>query len=227
MNFGQRLRTVIWCKKELLEDLKEYITLTAFRKEWRKRNTHNGTYAVNKFPINKVRVGLGTYGGVKVLAYDNEKESLIIGNYVSIAGDVTFLLGGEHNYKLVSTFPFLTHIFMKRNLGSTPTKGPIRVEDDVWIGYGVLILSGVSIGKGAVIGAGSVVTKDVPPYSIFAGDKVVKYRFQKDIIERLEKIDLGKAVLLNDYDRAFFCMQEVDSENVDRLCKMLAENEEQ
>lgn len=50
----------------------------------------------------------------------------------------------------------------------------IVVEDDVWIGYDALILPGVTIGRGAVIGARSVVTKDVPPYCVYAGTKVVK-----------------------------------------------------
>lgn len=46
---------------------------------------------------------------------------------------------------------------------------PIVVEDDVWIGFGAIILAGVTIGRGAIIGAGSVVNKDVPPYAIVGG----------------------------------------------------------
>ena len=58
------------------------------------------------------------------------------------------------------------------------TKGPIIIEDDVWLGYRVIVLSGVRIGRGAVIGAGSVVTKDVPAYAIAAGvpARVVRMR---------------------------------------------------
>lgn len=47
---------------------------------------------------------------------------------------------------------------------------PITIEDKVWIGFGVSILKGVTIGEGAVIGACSVVTKDVPPYTVAAGN---------------------------------------------------------
>jgi maltose O-acetyltransferase len=55
---------------------------------------------------------------------------------------------------------------------------PVRIEDDVWIGARVLIMPGIKIGKGAIIGAGSVVTKDIPPYAICAGNpvRVIKYR---------------------------------------------------
>ena len=59
---------------------------------------------------------------------------------------------------------------------------PIIIEDDVWIGANAIILSGVTIGEGAIIGAGSVVTKNVEPYTIFAGNpaKKIKMRFTED-----------------------------------------------
>ena len=49
------------------------------------------------------------------------------------------------------------------------TKEPIIIEDDVWIGYGVIITAGVYVGKGAILAAGAVVTKDVEPYTIVGG----------------------------------------------------------
>lgn len=52
------------------------------------------------------------------------------------------------------------------------TAKPITVGDDVWLGVGVVVLSGVSIGEGAVIGAGTVVNKDIPPYAVVAGNPV-------------------------------------------------------
>ncbi|CVI22747.1 Bacterial transferase hexapeptide repeat protein [Agrobacterium fabacearum CFBP 5771] len=63
----------------------------------------------------------------------------------------------------------------------------ILIGSDVWFGAGAIVLKGLTIGHGAVIGAGAVVTKDVPPYAIVAGNpaKVIRFRFEKPIIDRL------------------------------------------
>jgi acetyltransferase-like isoleucine patch superfamily enzyme len=65
-------------------------------------------------------------------------------------------------------------------IGDQPltSKGPIYVEEDAWLGYGVIVLSGVTIGQGAVVGAGSVVTRSVPANALAAGNpaRVLKYR---------------------------------------------------
>ena len=62
---------------------------------------------------------------------------------------------------------------------------PIRIEDKVWIGFGVVILKGVTVGTGAVIGAGSVVTKDVPPFTVVAGNPA-------QIVKRLNSVESVK-----------------------------------
>jgi virginiamycin A acetyltransferase len=69
-------------------------------------------------------------------------------------------------------------------------KGQIIIQNDVYIGDRVTIMSGVKIGNGAVVGAGSVVSKDIPPYAIAVGNpcKVIKYRFEPDQIEKLQLI---------------------------------------
>lgn len=68
--------------------------------------------------------------------------------------------------------------------------GNVHIGNDVWIGAGSVILSGLSIGDGSVIAAGSIVTKDVEPYSIVGGNpaKIIKKRFADDIIEKLLRI---------------------------------------
>ena len=67
----------------------------------------------------------------------------------------------------------------------------MTIGNDVWIGRNVIIISGVKIGDGSVIGAGSVVTKDVPPYAIAAGNpaKIVRMRFDEETIKKLLKIE--------------------------------------
>jgi tetrahydrodipicolinate N-succinyltransferase len=72
-------------------------------------------------------------------------------------------------------------------------KGPIVVEDDVWIGTNAVILSGVTLGRGSVVAAGAVVGKDIPPYAIVGGvpAKVIKYRFPESVVEDLMQIDFS------------------------------------
>ena len=74
------------------------------------------------------------------------------------------------------------------------SKGDIVLEDDVWIGCNAVILSGVHIGQGAVVAAGAVVTKDIPAYAVVAGNPahIIKYRFDKEYIDELLKIDFSK-----------------------------------
>lgn len=172
-----------------IQNLKLYV----FQKKWRKYNKHNKTIAMNIFPIDKVSIGKETYGDLFVRSFENENEELKIGNFCSIAPCVKFIMGGEHNYKTISTYPFKKFFFGYAN--EAITKGPIIVDDDVWIGYNSLILSGVHIGQGAIIGAGSIVTKDVPPYAIMAGNKIIKYRFSENIINQLMKINYSKLTI--------------------------------
>lgn len=164
--------------------------LALFQLLWREKNKHNNTTAISVFNIENVEVGIGTYGYLNIASYSDDKECLRIGNFCSIALDTIFILGGEHNFKQFSTFP-LRHYYVDKRKESF-TKGPIVIQDDVWIGYGCKILSGVKIGQGAIIGAGTIVTKDVPPYAIFAGNRVIGYRFNEAQISKLLLIDFSK-----------------------------------
>lgn len=71
------------------------------------------------------------------------------------------------------------------------SKKPLPIiGNDVWIGYGAVVLNGVTIGDGAVIAAGAVVTKDVPPYAVVGGNpaKIIKYRFDENTIQKLTEL---------------------------------------
>jgi len=125
-----------------------------------------------------------------ILEWNND-SNVIVGNYTSIAKDVTIFAGGEHRTNTVSTFPFKERLRIANAKPICPfSKGDVTIGNDVWIGFGVTILSGVTIGDGAVIGAKSVVASDVLPYTIVAGNpaRVIKYRFTREQISALLKI---------------------------------------
>lgn len=176
----------------LIGDIWKLHKLNKMKKRWSIQNRHNGTEAVNIFDLDLVSVGRDSYGKLNVVSFGN-KHRLRIGDFVSIAQNVTFLLDVEHYIDHISTYPFKVKCLHTEEYEAFG-KGNIIVDDDVWIGYGATILSGVHIGQGAVIAAGAVVTRDIPPYAIAAGvpAKVIKYRFNEELIEELLKVDFGK-----------------------------------
>lgn len=106
-------------------------------------------------------------------------DSVIIGNNVLISHDVNIIDTNSHEINIterVSAYKKLMKEGQPSEKGSIITK-PIVIKDDAWINFNSIILKGVTIGKGAIVAAGSVVSKDVPDYSIVAGNpaKVVKY----------------------------------------------------
>ena len=169
-----------------------YLKLYLFRKKYRRLNRHNLTQIMNFCDLSKVIVGKKTYGELHVTDFSPADTKLYIGSYCSIAPNVRFLLGGEHQIKSISTYPFKVLSFGEaREAGS---KGDIVVKDDVWIGDGAIICSGVTIGQGAVVAAGAVVTKNVEPYAIVGGNpaRLIKWRFGENCREELCKIDIVK-----------------------------------
>lgn len=201
----------------LLKPLKNIIKLACFNVRWRKNNMHNSTSAINVFPIDKVRVGKRTYGDLRVISFEEDESYLQIGNFCSIAGDVVFILGGNHPTRNLSTFPFVGIRNENQVEQISSTKGPIIIGDDVWIGHGAIILSGVEIGTGAVIAAGSVVPRSIPSYAIFAGTEIKKFRFPAEIIAVLKEIDLLKLDRPLTSEDEKFLLQEVTIGNVQEL----------
>lgn len=197
------------------------VKLINFKRKWRRENAHNGTYATNLFDASCVSVGKNTYGPLKVLNW-GKKAHLRIGHYCSIAEGVTFLLAAEHHVNHVSTFPFKTIVLS--DIAESFSYGDIAIGDDVWIGYESTILSGVKIGQGAIVAAGSVVTKDVPPYSIVGGvpAKVIKYRFEPKVIDALQSLDYSSLSnnLINDHINDLYSpIDHFSVEDIDALLK--------
>lgn len=164
-----------------------------FSTEWRKRNSHNFTTLATHFKMDAVQVGKGTYGNLYVVTRDYQNVKLSIGNYCSIAGGVKFLLSGNHQYDIISTYPYELLFLNSYDAGIAVAKGNIVLGDDVWIGENAIICSGVTIGQGAIVAAGAIVTKDVEPYAIVGGNpaKVIKFRFNENIRQKLVRINVG------------------------------------
>ena len=181
-----------YLKNTFVKQVYDCLKLNKFRRKFLKKYPENEYLPMNTFSLDIFKSGKYSYGELNIVAFNNDHE-LKVGNYVSIAQHVYFLLSSEHYLNHISTFPFkvkVTRELEEESFG----KGDIVIQDDAWIGYGSLIMSGVTIGQGAVIAAGSVVTKDVPPYAIVGGvpAKVIKYRFDEKTIKELLKIDYSK-----------------------------------
>jgi len=117
-----------------------------------------------------IEMGNGTYAnlGIKV-ASDDAGIHVHIGDYVSIAPNVTFVCSwSANNGTEINTLDYVKEKLTKQ--------GDIFVEDNVWIGANVTIMPGVKIGRCSVIGAGSIVFNDVEPYSVYAGIPAKKIR---------------------------------------------------
>ena len=175
-------------KYSILNDLRKHIKLNAFKRKWVRQHPESELIPMNCFPSGVVEVGRYSYGELNVVTFDS-RTKLRIGSFVSIAQQVVFLLDVEHYIDHLSTFPWKVKM-LGESTPETFSKGDIVIDDDVWIGYGASIMSGVHVAQGAVIAAGAVVTKDVPAYAIVGGvpAKVIRFRFCNECIDELEKI---------------------------------------
>ncbi|WP_374165259.1 CatB-related O-acetyltransferase [Arcticibacter sp. MXS-1] len=123
--------------------------------------------------------------------FDFSGDRLTIGKFCMLASGVEFIMNGaNHLAQAVTAYPFAIFGGDWSNAmdgKSYPSKGDTIVGNDVWIGYRAAILPGVKIGDGAIIGSYSVVTKDVPPYTIVGGNPAqpIRKRFDEETIARL------------------------------------------
>lgn len=157
-----------------------------------------GTSILNSYIDKTAKVYSGStfynskLGRYSYVGYDSEVVNCEIGSFCSIANG--FIAGGaKHPLEWLSTSPVFYDVSGGTNyhLGHLTIDPTVRtyIGNDVWIGSRAIILQGVHIGTGAVVGVGAVVTKEVPSYAVVAGcpAKIIKYRFDSDIICRLLK----------------------------------------
>lgn len=171
------MKNVFICEKTLLEG-KNYLS--------------SGT------SLNNCYIGFGSYTNKNVILYNVK-----IGRYSSIGQNVRVISGRHPINEFITQHP--AFYSAKGQLGFTYVHETLFDEEvyadkenlysaiignDVWIGYGVIIKGGVSIGDGSIVAMGSVVVKDVPPYSIVGGNpaKIIKYRFSESEINSIQNL---------------------------------------
>ena len=141
----------------------------------------NGAQVVNS------NIGKYTY------VYESKVIDTDIGSFCSIAADCT-IGGGSHPTDWVSSSPvfYRGNNVLNKNFSNNEYSEYRRTKigNDVWIGSKCLIKGGVTIGNGAIVGMGSVVTHDIPPYEIWAGNpaKCIRKRFDEEVITKLLEI---------------------------------------
>jgi acetyltransferase-like isoleucine patch superfamily enzyme len=106
----------------------------------------------------------------------------LIGNNVMLANFVGIVGKYDHNYQQIGVPTRLASRIRDKDYSWKGLTSKVIIEDDVWIGFGSIIMSGVKICQGSIIAAGSLVTKDVEPYSIYGGvpAKKISNRFNSD-----------------------------------------------
>jgi acetyltransferase-like isoleucine patch superfamily enzyme len=145
-------------------------------------------------PLPKfVTVGMHSHSNLRpgTFLHCTAQSPVEIGAFCSIAPEVLFVCHADHPTETASTFGIQDRIVKTRTIYEyLRTKGPIVVGNDVWVGTRAIVLSGVRIGDGAIVAAGSVVTKDVPPYAIVAGNpaRLIRYRFSEETVAAMCRI---------------------------------------
>lgn len=131
---------------------------------------HVRLYGVKNIKINE---GVFLGEGVKIISYD---AKVTIGNNCLIASDC-ILITRNHNFSDLK-IPIKKQGYTNKD---------ILIEDDVWLGYRVVVLPGITIGKGAIVAANSVVTKNIEPNTIYGGNpaRLIKYRGNHESISHM------------------------------------------
>lgn len=140
-----------------------------------KKNGKRNVFFPTKSYFSYQSIELGDHVYIGPGAHFSSITEIIIGNKVMFGPNVT-IMGGDHNTTQLGKYMYDVEDKLPEN------DQPVIIEDDVWIGTGVIILKGVRIGTGAIIAAGAVVTRSVEPYSIVGGipSKKIKMRFSEE-----------------------------------------------
>lgn len=113
------------------------------------------------FAMTGVAIGAGTVLNSNLVISDDYEPLVTIGCRVAVGPNVTIVAASDPNNSCLRAVPYVQEHLIR--------KAPVTLEDDCWIGAGVVLLPGVTVGARAVVGAGAVVCADVPPDAVAAG----------------------------------------------------------
>jgi acetyltransferase-like isoleucine patch superfamily enzyme len=140
----------------------------------------------------RLELGDHTYLGHDVCIETNCR----IGRYVLIANRVGLIGRRDHDFKTVGVPVRFGHWIGSERSPSAHRSDAVQIDDDVWIGYGATVLSGVRIGRGAIVAAGAVVRNDVAPYAIVGGNPALpmgqRFATAEEISSHEARIRSGK-----------------------------------
>lgn len=159
---------------------------------WRRYNIGKGFHAGRNVVLwakHELSIGVNCYiGRESQIECDSQ-----IGNNVIMANRVAFVGRYDHNYLQVGTPTRLAREIRDDDYDWKGIGLKVVVEDDVWIGYGAIILSGVTLSEGCIVASGSVVTKDVAPYTIVGGNpaKPITTRLKDDWEREMHRMALA------------------------------------
>ena len=147
-----------------------------------KKGFHAGA-RVRIWSKNRIIIGENFYIGRDSFI----ETDCVIGNNVIFGNRVAIVGKYDHNYQQIGTPIRLASAIRDSDYSWKGLNLTTTIGDDVWIGYGSTVLQGVTINNGAIVAAGSVVTKDVEPYSIYAGNPAKKITDRFDTVKDLSK----------------------------------------
>ncbi len=188
--------------RNLYRRLKGLRDLYLVKVRWRRHDIASGFHAGRRVVLwapNRISIGENCYIG----RYSQIECDADIGHNVIMANMVALVGRYDHHFQHVGTPTRLSRQIRDPDYDWKGNDIRVVIGDDVWIGYGTIILSGVTIGEGSVVASGSVVTKDVPPYTIVGGNpaRVICPRFRNPEDRELHELALAARRRLADARR--------------------------
>ncbi len=167
---------------KLLKQLRDFYLVKV---KWRRYSFGPGFHAgrgVVLWANHEIAVGRNCYIG----RFSQIECNARIGDDVLIANRVAFVGRYDHHYQTVGVPTRLAPQIRNENYSWKGRNLYVEIGDDVWIGYGSIVLSGTKISNGSIVAAGSVVTRNVPPFTIVGGNpaKIIGARFSSQEEER-------------------------------------------